>query len=191
MQYSFSNGYNDNYPYISVWKPLLFLDFSANKGDLLDIIDMTDEAKVYDQYEVTDVATLPVNGIDRKVMTMRCGSEKFYWIDGIGIHLPNRKFRYGGYLVYSDIELSGSESGSGSINSSISIECVLGDKLLYSWEDFEQQMQEYEQGVMAIDQVTAEREKDSSLYDLTGRRIEGHPSPGIFIRGGKKVLIRE
>lgn len=169
-------------------EPQLFIDFNAHKGDLLDIIDMTDGVTVHDQYEVTDVTTLPVNGIDRKVMTMRCGSEKFYWIDGIGIHLPNQSFKYGGYLVYSNVTLSGSVSNSE--NSSFSIECMLGDELLYSWENFERRMQEYEQGIMAIEQISAEREKDTTLYDLMGRRIDGNPAPGIYIRGGKKIVIQ-
>lgn len=165
--------------------PKLAMDFSANEGDILDVIDMEDSVTVFDQYEVTDVAILPVNGIDRKVMTLRCGSEKFYWIEGIGVHLTNLKFRYGGFLLYRDRSIPGS-TWSGSIN----IECVLGDELLYSWENFERRMQEYEQGIMAIEQISAEREKDTTLYDLMGRRIDGNPAPGIYIRGGKKIVIQ-
>ena len=37
----------------------------------------------------------------------------------------------------------------------------------------------------------ASSQNESAVYDLSGRRIQGRPSrPGIYIIGGKKVIIR-
>ena len=32
--------------------------------------------------------------------------------------------------------------------------------------------------------------KDSTVYDLMGRVVTGQLSPGVYISGGKKLLIR-
>ena len=34
------------------------------------------------------------------------------------------------------------------------------------------------------------KEGDSAIYDLTGRRIEHITRPGIYIIGGKKVIVK-
>ena len=38
--------------------------------------------------------------------------------------------------------------------------------------------------------ITALRQKDSIFYDLQGRRIGGEPKAGIYIRDGRKVVVR-
>ena len=45
-------------------------------------------------------------------------------------------------------------------------------------------------GTTGIDQITDNREQSTVIYDLTGRRIEAITAPGIYIVGGKKVLVR-
>ena len=44
-------------------------------------------------------------------------------------------------------------------------------------------------GVTGIEKVEIRNEK-SEIYDLTGRRIETTTAPGIYIVGGKKVLVK-
>ena len=40
------------------------------------------------------------------------------------------------------------------------------------------------------EQSTDNREQSTAIYDLTGRRIEAITAPGIYIVGGKKVLVK-
>ena len=38
--------------------------------------------------------------------------------------------------------------------------------------------------------VNMENEEDSVLYDLTGRMVTGQPRKGIYVRNGKKIIIK-
>jgi len=44
-------------------------------------------------------------------------------------------------------------------------------------------------GTTGIEKVEIRNEK-SEIYDLTGRRVEAITVPGIYIVGGKKVLVK-
>lgn len=46
------------------------------------------------------------------------------------------------------------------------------------------------EGTTGIDQITENREQSTVIYDLTGRKIENVTAPGIYIIGGKKVLVK-
>ena len=41
-----------------------------------------------------------------------------------------------------------------------------------------------------IDEMKEQRAESKEIYDLTGRRVETVTAPGIYIVGGKKVIIR-
>ena len=45
-------------------------------------------------------------------------------------------------------------------------------------------------GVTGINEVKGESGKAKTIYDLTGRRVETITVPGIYIVGGKKVLVK-
>jgi hypothetical protein len=45
-------------------------------------------------------------------------------------------------------------------------------------------------GTTGIDEVKTENGEVKTIYDLTGRRIEAITAPGIYIVGGKKVLVK-
>lgn len=45
-------------------------------------------------------------------------------------------------------------------------------------------------GVTGIENVKGENGKVKTIFDLTGRRIENITAPGIYIVGGKKVLVK-
>ena len=45
-------------------------------------------------------------------------------------------------------------------------------------------------GTTGIDQITENRVQSTVIYDLTGRRVETISAPGIYIVGGKKVLVK-
>ena len=46
------------------------------------------------------------------------------------------------------------------------------------------------EGTTGIDQITDNRVQSTVIYDLTGRRVENISAPGIYIVGGKKVLVK-
>ena len=44
---------------------------------------------------------------------------------------------------------------------------------------------------MAINaQVTLSIEADGTIYDLSGRRVAGQPVKGIYMKNGKKYVIK-
>ncbi len=45
-------------------------------------------------------------------------------------------------------------------------------------------------GTTGIDEVKTENGEVKTIYDLTGRRVEAITAPGIYIVGGKKVLVK-
>ena len=46
------------------------------------------------------------------------------------------------------------------------------------------------EGTTGIDEITENRVQSTVIYDLTGRRVEAITAPGIYIVGGKKVLVK-
>ena len=46
------------------------------------------------------------------------------------------------------------------------------------------------EGTTGIDQITENREQSTAIFDLTGRRVEAISAPGIYIVGGRKVLVK-
>ncbi len=46
------------------------------------------------------------------------------------------------------------------------------------------------EGTTGIEQITDNREQSTVIYDLTGRRVEEITAPGVYIVGGKKVLVK-
>ncbi|MBR3917084.1 MAG: hypothetical protein IKJ49_08100 [Bacteroidaceae bacterium] len=45
-------------------------------------------------------------------------------------------------------------------------------------------------GTTGIDEITDNREQSTAIYDLTGRRVENITASGIYVVGGKKVLVK-
>ena len=46
------------------------------------------------------------------------------------------------------------------------------------------------EGTTGVDEITENRVQSTVIYDLTGRRVEEVTVPGIYIVGGKKVLVK-
>lgn len=48
-----------------------------------------------------------------------------------------------------------------------------------------------DEGTTAIEMAeTADEAHDAALYDLSGRRLQGNPRSGIYVKNGKKVIIK-
>ena len=48
----------------------------------------------------------------------------------------------------------------------------------------------YGEGTTGVEEVKTENGEVKAIYDLTGRRVEAITAPGIYIVGGKKVLVK-
>ena len=46
------------------------------------------------------------------------------------------------------------------------------------------------EGTTGINEITENRVQSTVIYDLTGRRVENITAPGIYVVGGKKVLVK-
>ena len=46
------------------------------------------------------------------------------------------------------------------------------------------------EGTTGVDQITDNREQSTVIFDLTGRKVENITAPGIYVVGGKKVLVK-
>ena len=46
------------------------------------------------------------------------------------------------------------------------------------------------EGTTGVDQITDNREQSTVIFDLTGRRVEAITAPGIYVVGGRKVLVK-
>ncbi len=180
------------------------LDFSVTTGDMVPVWDTyetyftkgSEEDPDY-YYEVIDDRIINLYGIDRRVLTLQWDSDKFgllkfCWIEGIGTHALGKRRDL---LFYQTITttpvITGCDCETDYDVSYGAIECYQGDRLLYSYDDFENQLAMNAYPLAAIKGVEYEpKEVDSTIYDLMGRVITGEPSPGLYIIGGKKVLIR-
>ncbi len=48
-----------------------------------------------------------------------------------------------------------------------------------------------DEGTTAIEMAeTADEARDAALYDLSGRRLQGNPRSGIYVKNGKKIIIK-
>ena len=46
------------------------------------------------------------------------------------------------------------------------------------------------EGTTGVEEVKTENGNVKTVYDLTGRRLERIAAPGIYIVGGKKVIVK-
>ena len=60
------------------------------------------------------------------------------------------------------------------------VSCTLGDEVLCRFDDDGNV-------VLGVEEVRTDVNKDKSVYDLQGRRLNAEPSHGIYIKDGKKV----
>ena len=145
-------------------------DFNLRPGDIFK-----EEIDTLDQMEVKQVRTVSIGGKNRRCMDMWIYQEGMeiidglvdYWIEGIGcMNGPHFPFWW---------------TATGDQN--LLLSCYDSEKCLFSAEDFSQ--------ITNIQNVFI---KDTSangtgIFDLSGRQVAA-PSKGIYIKEGKKVLVK-
>ena len=148
---------------------VLVFDFSLNVGDNFMGLN------------VESVDTIEVKGRQYRRLSFGMkleygdfGKDKEYcWVEGIGCSLSG---------PYNDIYPSKLSSG-------ITDESVLsvydGDELIFEEDDF------MAPAVTAIRTVSCDTpDKSTSLFDLSGRRLTVTPQRGVYIREGKKYVVK-
>ena len=142
---------------------LLIYDFSAKKGDVVNIYDCEDEKAA--DVTISNVMTVNMQGREAKCLYVETNDKSTWWIEGIG-SVEGFEFNIGKSTPGNTILLRS---------------CYLGDKCLYLKEDNDPN---------GIESITTSTTYDSAIYDLTGRRLNGKPERGIYIQGGKKYIIK-
>ena len=156
------------------------MDFSLSVGDSLVVtyvLPDDEEGRIHElqTYQVVAVSDTVIGSSTDK-LPRRCvyvegkyGDEKDCWVEGIG------SLKYG-------INVRGGKEYSGT--SQVLLSCTQGDKPLYIRN----------QGTDEIENPSVEPKSDfakaTPLYDLQGRRLIQKPERGVYIQGGRKVVIK-
>ena len=145
---------------------VLVFDFSLNVGDN------------YMGLPIESVDTIEVKGRQYRRLSFGLktgyGKEKDYcWVEGIGSSL------FGIYNgIYPPTLISG-------ITDHSVLSVYDGDELIFEEDDF------MAPAVTAIKTFTRDNSENSAFYDLQGRRLTAEPQRGLYIRDGKKYVVKE
>ena len=100
----------------------------------------------------------------------------------------------GNWTLYGEtltIELESGISTNGDYYIVIPAECIISEITgKKSAEDIRIDLVVYNEYQTSIEEVNGESGKMEVIYDLTGRRIENITKAGIYIVGGKKVIVK-
>lgn len=142
----------------------LAMDFNLEVGDLAYPADPMSE--------VVSVDYVGVNGVQCKRIAFKGSEEEGqiwrYWVEGVGASDNNYM-----YPVVMPVGWSRRME-----------ECYDGDDLIFTYKDFSTPsgICRIFEGDEAVDNVR--------VYDLMGRGVSGSLSPGIYVRGGSKFIVR-
>jgi hypothetical protein len=152
---------------------ILDMDFSLEVGDKIDIYDGDPPPYAY-HFVVTSVSdTILDCSTDRiprrclHVQVEEFPDETDVWIEGIG------SLTYG---IWGTGMIFATGGGATKLT-----KCTDGDSVLFEGKGFETAIHT----VKSPDQSTI-----GTLYDLSGRRVQGTLKKGVYIRDGKKVMIK-
>ena len=69
--------------------------------------------------------------------------------------------------------------------------CVVGNELVYKNPHYVQDVF-FDDLVTGIGRIKSDASRDVKpcLYDLSGRKVEGRPRPGVYIKDGRKVVVK-
>ena len=69
--------------------------------------------------------------------------------------------------------------------------CVVGNELVYKNPHYVQDVF-FDDLVTGIGRIKSDAGRDVKpcLYDLSGRKVEGRPRPGVYIKDGRMVVIK-
>ncbi len=150
----------------------LVFDFGLNSGDIF-----TDQVNSLNKMRVERIDTIAVNGVERRVFIMWSFSDNpeivdgmvDVWIEGIGCSKgPFSPFWW-----------------TATSSSYLLIDCYQGGQQLITSENF---ITAISANIHSLSRISVEG--PPHIFDLQGRCINGKPSKGVYIEGGRKVLIK-
>lgn len=118
-----------------------------------------------------------------------------YFCDNLLIHFYTAgedSYIHSGVYYYTPlISLQGGEEFNGSVTTDLSsLENGEYYAFLFCGEEYTGGIKlEIEQDVTSVKAPDSEASEDV-IYDLYGRRVHGEPVPGLYIRNGRKILVR-
>ena len=170
----------------------IYIDYSVKPGDVVSGFipnSAGTESIASYEYRVINERTIELYGFQRRLLTLRGVSPRgteydFYWIEGIGAHRPNS--------ILNNDYLYNWGSYNTNVFKGIS-ECYLDDQLLYSRDDFDKILAEYDEknGLSGLDRITIDgnnEDSDQAIYDLMGRKVANPIRNNIYVRNGKKII---
>jgi hypothetical protein len=152
-------------------KWVLMYDYNLKVGDMF----YQDEImKVVEYLTVSSIDTIQVNGQNyRRYHFAEMLNPYDGWVEGIGNI-------YFGPFFYPFMSVLGTMY--------VDYRCLSvydGDKCIFTFEDFMKEAYHSEPVTINAVQVS---NSSVPLFDLSGRRIQGEPRKGVYVRGGKKYV---
>lgn len=155
-------------------KENLWYDFNLGVGDSM----ISESSIIY----VQKVDCILARGVIRKRFHMYEAHKKWpeeynfkgFWVEGIGSSFgPTRPYGWG------------KDGGT-----TLMDDCFEGGVVIFSKEDFERVAWNGEESAITPPCSPVPSPTATSCYDLRGRRVIGMPRPGIYIRDGRKRVVR-
>ena len=151
------------------------MDFNLHVGD--SVYHNSIYGYTYFMFEVMNEETINVCGIERRKLTL---GNKFgnlgYWVEGIGANVQD-------CYMHPGWPISGSEGYWCSM-----VKCFQDGVCIFTADDFLASTDGIKD--VAVSEKDKALSEDASLYDLSGRKVTGTPRRGIYIKGGRKVLVK-
>lgn len=183
MSKFFNNYYELNLRYIPYKLTedgeMILYDFTMQIGDKFQSVEGYDDIIVSSISEVTDL-----KGKSRKLLTLSNGCKI---VEGIGCITPGRLL-----LNYLNPEQRESVEGSSSTTCFYRYGTRFSRSYDFNELVFSQTQEDIELARKEMETMRVSSIKDyfhpSFLFDLQGRRIQGEPRKGVYVRGGKKYV---
>ena len=143
--------------------PVLYYDFGLREGDVFDLVGM----KVLYSHHMA------ISGEERRVTYLSSADNqmKGAWVEGIG---SVSRLDTPVIMTGNDAEL---------------VSCVEDGKEIFTREDYRHLLATIASGI-SEQNVNPKTDKHAS-YDLQGRRLTSNPQKGLYIRDGKKYVVKE
>lgn len=159
------------------WLMLPILDFSFEKGDIVerhDLMDylLPDHSSGYETFVVEEALEVKVNGTARKELVLEysaLGEVATCWVEGVGASANYYLTEFG-------------RTSDGYVHTKM-IACYQDGECIFLQEDFAYQ-------VAAIEEVEAEPAGSGRIFDLRGVEVREPRAGSIYIRGGSKFIVR-
>lgn len=144
--------------------------------------DMFEHVDGYEDIYVTDVRdTCLTDGVSRRLLTL---SNKLKLLEGVGCLNSKGMLLFYLNTVVSDKE---NEYQSDGLYLFAGLSAFGGEQTIYSLSDEDIVINGIHQAGV---QHGGGRDADASVYDLSGRRVTGTPRAGVYIKGGRKIVVK-